>query len=191
MKNTLLWSTKIDDMYGSKENFVKEHEDLILQSEGYKSVEEITDEDIYDYFTDCNNITYDKIIDDLVAHDGDTHDSGFFLVKTDCERRNHRHEGGIIMADLSEALEQVINFDLYQDGVKIQIIKNNLHITGYLHDGTDYFVIYHLTDKGQKWYENNEELYSDEALCDHLWHTKGYTRSMFRGKLGLDKWSGM
>lgn len=191
MKNTLLWSTEIDDMYGSKENFVKECGDLILENEGYKSVEELTDEDIYDYFNDYNNITYDEVIDELVAHNEDTRDSGFFLVRADCERWNGRCDGGTIIADLSEALEQVINFNLYQGGVKIEIVNNDLCITGYHHDGTDYFTIHQLTPKGQRWYENNEELYSDETLHDHLWYTKGYTRSMFRGKLGLDKWGGM
>lgn len=190
MKNQILWSTDLDDMYGSKENFIKEYGDLIMANCGYESEDEITDEDIYEEFNVYNNITFDEVIDELLRHDREVRDSGEFLVLADCGRWNGRYKGGKIMSLLS-ALNQILDFNLYQYGVKIEILNNCLHIEGTHHDNTDSFMFYQLTPKGQQYYEN-QGYGADHSreVHEHLMNTKGYVRKPFYGKLGLDRWEG-
>lgn len=190
MKNQILWSTDLDDMYGSKENFIKECEDLIMENCGYESEDEITDEDVYEEFNVYKNITFDEVRDKLLRHDREVRDNGEFLVLSDCGRWDGRYKGGKIMSLLS-ALNQILDFNLYQYGIKIEILNNCLHIEGTHHDNTDSFMFYQLTPKGQQYYEN-QGYGADHSreVHEHLMNTKGYVRKPFYGKLGLDRWEG-
>lgn len=191
MKNTVLWSSKFEDNYKDEKEFINECGDLIMSYCGYTDEGMITPEDVYEEFEYMNSIDYDEVRDELVHHDKDVRDDGYFLVKADCGRWDGRHEGGRVIGSMLSVIEQVIDFNLYQYGLKIEVIDDCLVITGHHHDSTDVFTVYQLTPKGQKWFDyQGYGADTDREVHEHLLSTKGYLRKPFYGKLGLDKWEG-
>ena len=191
MKDTILWSTDFDDNYKDESEFIAEYGDLIMHHCNYRSKDEITSDDVLDEFEGMNDIHYGEVRDMLIQHDKEVRDNGEFLVKAKCGRWDGVFDGGRVIGSMLSVLNEVIDFNLYQYGVKIEVKDNCLVITGTHHDNSDEFTVYQLTPKGQKWFEyQGYGADTDREVHEHLLSTKGYLRKPFYGKLGLDKWEG-
>lgn len=72
------------------------------------------------------------------------------IVYSSCQRWNGKHKGGRIC----DNIKVFYNFINYADDVMIVIEHGKCHLTCFHHDGTDYYEIRCLTDKGKRFFEN-------------------------------------
>lgn len=180
MKNMLLWS---EDFYDNYEDYDKAKEsfgDLIMERNGYASMDEITQDDILEEFNEESVRAYNATKDALLVHDKEKRPDGGFLVLADLGKWNGRFKGGKIIGSLLSVLQECSS---NYDSVKWEIKDNDLYITGVHHDSTDYFTCYFITPKGMAWAMRNygNEMHRNQQCHEHLKNTKGYTRKLFTG----------
>ena len=178
MKDTFLWSSRYSDNYKTKEEAIRDLGELIMSDKDYENENEITDEDITDYFYESSRMLFAAVTDELITHDKNHRPSeGAYLVKADIGAWDGRREGGKIINDLKTAISECVDYD----DSEIEIKDDSLCITGYHHDGTNYFTIYFVTPNGLSWAYNNYgyAMHNSRECHEHLLKTKGYTRKMF------------
>ena len=102
-------------------------------------------------------------------------ESGYFLVQANLGLWNGRFEGGKIIDGLWEAIRAC-----FEDYNEIYMEGKELKIKAIHHDGTNYFRIRKLTDKGVDYYNNHEYDYSDRELHKRLAKDSHYTHCVRR-----------
>lgn len=184
MKNCLLYSNSLWDNYKDLEEAKAEIGDLISFNKGYESIEDITDEDIYDDFYEMTNIHYDEVVDELESHFKHLKkDLTQFLIIADIERWDGRYAGGKIVQSIRNVIETVNNneYNCFSIGIE----DNTLVLRGSHHDGNNEFKVFAITNKGEIWVNNNP-CESDREIHSHSMNTKGYVRKLFTGKWKLN-----
>lgn len=137
MKKTLkatLYSNKFDS------ERIEEARQYLLEENG----KEPTDDDIQNFIYADDNLSWYDFETEFKEY-FDTHN---FVVKANLGRWNGRYDSGKIVTNGWNGFCRII-----QDYDNLEIIDNNGHleVVGSHHDGTDYFEIRELTEKGDEY----------------------------------------
>lgn len=125
----------------------KEVIDCILENNEDLTIEDITEEMIYDWWhSDCE-IWFDAEYHQLKNYFKDDTIICFGSVERWCGM----YEGGRIFDDFEKAFREMT---VDCDYIKIYEDNNHLYIKCSHHDGTNYFEIKKLTEKGKEYYDN-------------------------------------
>ena len=114
-------------------------------------------------------------------------DLGLCLVKGYAGLWNGNAEGGKVMR-INSANDL---FFMDVDRVRVTLEDDGLVVYGYHHDGTNRYVVYQLTERGEKFIENHEDELSPRELHDRLIKAhlvKRVTKKLVFPKLFLTPW---
>lgn len=81
--------------------------------------------------------------------------------------------GGKVVKGLWNAISSTFEDynTIYQEGRTLKV--DAIH-----HDGANHFEIYELTEKGEEWYNRNNDWRSREDVCETLYSNKKYRRNV-------------
>lgn len=167
MQEKILFSNYYGDMYSEED--IKE---IILEDIHYGLVdfkeEDIDDEMISDYMRRF----LDDEFYDFKENFRKELDSNYYVVTGTLGLWDGTHEGGKVIAGWYDLM------NLLEDCDYIKFVDENglLKVTGSHHDGTNYFQVKELTDKGYEYYKNNEYDLTRRDLCETLFNSEEYSR---------------
>lgn len=123
-----------------------------------------SDDELWEHWHFLKEIELEDI--EAIAKD----ERGYFLVQADLGLWNGRFEGGKIIYGLWDAIR-----GCFEDYNEIYMEGRDLKVKAIHHDGTNYFRIRELTDKGVDYYDKHEYDYSDRELHERLAKDSHYT----------------
>lgn len=165
-KIRLIWSDDVDEM------FPDEHEREQMYKE-HLEINELTVDDLN--MDDFLNDTVQMYLDDEkvnINFQERKNGEKYYLVLADLGLWNGRADGGLIIKGIWNAICKC-----FEDYNKIYFDGKRLKIQAVHHDGTNYFQIRELTDKGVE-YWNNHPYMSDRELHQRLFNDSHYTHEV-------------
>ena len=170
MEKHYLYSSDENEMFGTDEQILNWYNEENFEAHGdepeYHKATDILDRDVRDFVDFELQVAYDDFKHELI-------DVPDVLVLADIGRWNGRYAGGDV-GDLDEMVRRIIGNEDYFSFY----VSDTLRADTSNHDGSSHFVIYKLTTKGKRWYENNEYKLYPRELHQHLMNTKGYIRKL-------------
>lgn len=155
-----------------------------------------TDEEIkdqYKEFLDINNLppewvedeekingyafeTVTGYLDDVqteIEYHEDSHGCKTYLIIANLGLWFGNRRGGKVVKGLWNAISSTLEDynTIYQEGRTLRVDATH-------HDGTNHFEIYELTEKGEEWYNRNNDWRSREDICETLYNNKKYRRNV-------------
>lgn len=158
-------SDEVDEVFGSYDNALKDARRELYERDTtvYESPESISDDDALEEVYAMLRSDWDDFWVEL-KHASNRY-SGHWLMTADLGLWNGRREGGMVFQDVYSAVMQcVANMDyctIHEDDY------GNVRITGIHHDGTNYYYIYRLSDRGEKWLASHSDE-NREHICRTL-----------------------
>lgn len=129
-----------------------------------------SDDQIWQEWDDQNERDWDDIEGEVKWHD----ERGSYLIIASLGLWNGRFDGGkIIDGYLTEAIRAC-----FEDYNRVYWQDKNLKVEAIHHDGTNYFIIKKLTDRGIEFYNNHEWDMDDRTLHQKLFKDAHYTHSV-------------
>ena len=129
-----------------------------------------SDDEIWQEWYDQNERDWDDIEWEVECHD----ERGSYLIIASLGLWNGRFDGGkIIDGYLTEAIRAC-----FEDYNKVYWQDKNLKVEATHHDGTNYFIIKKLTDRGIEFYNNHEWDMDDRTLHQKLFRDAHYSHSV-------------
>lgn len=129
-----------------------------------------SDDQIWQEWYNQNERDWDDIEGELKYHN----ERGSYLIIASLGLWNGRFDGGkIIDGYLTEAIKAC-----FEDFNRVYWQDKNLKVSAVHHDGTNYFIIKKLTDKGIKFYNNHYYDYDDRILHQKLFKDAHYSHSV-------------
>ena len=166
MQEKILFSNYYGDMYSEEDIKEMINEDIYG---GLLNIEEddINDVLIYDYLRMC----LDNDFDDFKINFKEELDNHYYVVTGTLGLWDGTHEGGKVIAGWYDLM------NLLEDCDYIKVVDDNglLKVTGSHHDGTNYFEVKELTDKGYEYYKDNEYALTRRDLCETLFNSEEYS----------------
>lgn len=159
-----------DDIWASWETTEKMREEYGECHELSKEeLEEITDDTVYEW---CHE-TLSMYWDDLKINIGSYGEDNQYLIIADLGLWNGRQAGGKIIKGLYNSISKTL-----EDYNKIYEERRGvLKIRASHHDGTNHYIIYEITKKGEQFIENNPYI-SDRTLHEKLLNNRNYRRNV-------------
>lgn len=175
MKNTkkehLIWSSDIHEQLGTTEE-IKEQFKEHLEINDYTS-EKIEDAMNGDKYLDYAYETVDIYLDDEQANV--PNDNEFYVIVAQIGRWNGTFAGGKIVRGLWDAINKCKEGEDY---AKIFISGKRLTVKTANHDGSSYFEIRKLTDRGVEYMERHDYEMSDRELHTKLFGDSHYSHDI-------------
>lgn len=174
MKNTKIrniWSYDENKELGTDEEIKEQHKEF-LEINGL-SLELAEDEnEHYEYI----NMTLQEYLDDVqteIEFHENAHGMKTYLIIANLGLWFGNRRGGKVVKGLWSAISSTLEDynTIYQEGRTLKV--DAIH-----HDGTNYFEIYELTEKGEEWYNRNNDWRSREDICETLYNNKKYRRNV-------------
>ena len=174
MKNTKIrniWSYDENKELGTDEEIKEQHKEF-LEINGL-SLELAEDEnEHYEYI----NMTLQEYLDDVqteIEFHENAHGMKTYLIITNLGLWFGNRRGGKVVKGLWNAISSTLEDynTIYQEGRTLKV--DAIH-----HDGTNHFEIYELTEKGEEWYNRNNDWRSREDICETLYNNKKYRRNV-------------
>lgn len=174
MKNTKIrniWSYDENKELGTDEEIKDQYKEFLdinnLPPEWVEDEEKINNyafETIQDYLDDVKT--------EIECHEN-THDYKTYLIIADLGLWFGNRRGGKVVKGLWNAISSTFEDynTIYQEGRTLKV--DAIH-----HDGTNHFEIYELTEKGEEWYNRNNDWRSREDVCETLYNNKKYRRNV-------------
>lgn len=129
-----------------------------------------SDDQIWQEWYDQNELNWDDIESEVRYRD----ERGSYLIIASLGLWNGRFDGGkIIDGYLTEAIRAC-----FEDYNKVYWQDKNLKVEAIYHDGTNYFIIKKLTDRGIEFYNNHYYDYDARTLHQKLFKDAHYTHSV-------------
>lgn len=146
-----------------KEDYAECHE---LSEEEMKEIDDYT---IYEWCHETLNMYWD----DLRINIGGYGEYKQYLLIADLGLWNGRFPGGKILKGLFNAIQATVqdSIKIYEEGRGVLKIKSSHH------DGTNYYTIYELTEKGEQFIENNPYM-DNRELHEKLLNNRNYRRNV-------------
>lgn len=119
--------------------------------------------------------TIDMYLDDEKMNVPD--DKGYYIILADIGRWNGRADGGKIIQGLWNAI--TICFEDYN---KVYIDGKRLKVKASHHDGTNYFEIKKLTERGEDYWNNHQYDMTDRELHQRLFNDSHYSHEVSQFK---------
>ena len=161
-----VWSNSVDVMFPNEEEnktMYKEFLEMNNMTEDDIDINEYLDNEIGQYWND----EYEN----LTSHEK-VQGEKYYLVLADLGLWNGRADGGLIIKGIWNAISKC-----FEDYNKVYFDGKRLKVEACHHDGTNYFQIRELTDKGVK-YWNNHPYMSDRELHQRLFNDSHYTHEV-------------
>jgi hypothetical protein len=174
MKNTKIrniWSYDENKELGTDEEIKEQHKEF-LEINGL-SLELAEDEnEHYEYI----NMTLQEYLDDVqteIEFHENAHGMKTYLIIANLGLWFGNRRGGKVVKGLWNAISSTLEDynTIYQEGRTLKV--DAIH-----HDGTNNFEIYELTEKGEEWYNRNNDWRSREDICETLYNNKKYRRNV-------------
>lgn len=161
-----LFRSNLFDVYGTYEAMEAEYLSAFANPG-----DPVTEEEVFATLRNDLDDVYSDLMYELGFHRGN------YLVKGDLGFWFGRRDGGKLFEDMSlkEVIQQIIDS---ADDFEIYYVDRVLHIDTHGHDGSSYFTVYLVTDKGMRWYENNKDYYEERHLHDHILSVKCYRKNI-------------
>ena len=129
-----------------------------------------SDDDLWQEWYEQNERDWDDIKREVKYHD----ERGSYLIIASLGLWNGRFDGGkIIDGYLTEAIRAC-----FKDYNKVYWQDKNLKVEAIHHDGTNYFIIKKLTDRGIEFYNNHCYDYDDRTMHQKLFRDAHYSHSV-------------
>ena len=129
-----------------------------------------SDDDLWQEWYDQNERDWDDIEGEVRCHD----ERGSYLIIASLGLWNGRFDGGKI---INGYLTRVIRA-CFEDYNKVYWQDKNLKVEATHHDGTNYFIIKKLTDRGIEFYNNHYYDYDDRTMHQKLFRDAHYSHSV-------------
>jgi hypothetical protein len=161
-----LYSNYFDD---EKEKWVRD--DMIERRLEDNNKVPPTDDEVYQEWANFyDSMLWDDFRDEIKHHLKDT----WLVVSGSCGLWNGRAAGGNVVKGW-EGVEQVM-YDM--DYVTVTDTGGMLCISCSHHDGSNYWEVRELTDKGLSWYDGHEDELDRRELVEGLFYGKGLSRNI-------------
>lgn len=129
-----------------------------------------SDDDLWEHWNDQCEDRWNVITEEIDYLD----ERGTYLVIASLGLWNGRFDGGkIIDGYLTDAIKAC-----FEDYNKVYWQDKNLKVEATHHDGTNYFIIKKLTDRGIEFYNNHYYDYDDRTMHQKLFKDAHYTHSV-------------
>ena len=149
-----------------KEVWIEEQWDLT----GEKPEEEPTQDQLWETWNDLCEQSWENVQGECRF----ANETGTYLVIASLGLWNGRFDGGkIISGRLDKAIRRC-----FEDYNRVYMESRNLKISATHHDGTNYFIIKKLTDRGIKFYNNHYYDYDDRTMHQKLFKDAHYSHSV-------------
>ena len=129
-----------------------------------------SDDELWQEWYDQNERDWDDIESEVKYHD----ERGSYLIIASLGLWNGRFDGGKI---INGYLNRVIRA-CFEDYNKVYWQDKNLKVEATHHDGTNYFIIKKLTDRGIEFYNNHCYDYDDRTMHQKLFKDAHYSHSV-------------
>lgn len=96
-----------------------------------------------------------------------------YVVKANLGLWNGRAEGGKVISGLRRVFQMTS-----EDYTKIYIKNKRLHVEAVHHDGTNYYDIKQLTERGENYYENHKYDKTDREMIETLFGDSHYSHEV-------------
>ena len=129
-----------------------------------------SDDEIWQEWYDQNERNWDDIEAEVKYHN----ERGSYLIIASLGLWNGRFDGGrLVEGTLSEAIRTC-----FEDYNRVYWQDKNLKVSAVHHDGTNYFIIKKLTDRGIEFYNNHEWEMDARTLNEKLFRDSHYSHSV-------------
>ena len=129
-----------------------------------------SDDELWEEWYDQKERDWDDIEGEVKYHD----ERGSYLIIASLGLWNGRFDGGkIIDGYLTKAIRAC-----FEDYNKVYWQDKNLKVEATHHDGTNYFIIKKLTDRGIEFYNNHYYDYDDRTMHQKLFKDAHYSHSV-------------
>ena len=147
-----------DERYNDAATFLL---DEYGKEEGWKNIEDVPDEKIFEEMNFEEGYRWESFQEIFEAF----FDKEMFLLRGTVGRWDGPADGGFIFSSLSELSKAWSDCDY----IKIYDVNGHLYIQCSHHDGTNYYEVRQLTDKGVDYVYNHENYMYPRQLHDKLW----------------------
>lgn len=135
--------------------------------------EETPDEEtLRQYINDINDC-YLEDVEGEISHYEKTNGQKQYIVLADLGLWNGRFDGGKIIIGLWNTISQCFEDynEIYEEGGKLKVVAHH-------HDGTNYFQIKELTERGEEYAEKHKWDMNDRELHQKLFNDSHYSRNV-------------
>ena len=162
MKKHMIWSYNIFNW--DEDEMREQYEECYDETPDEQTLQE--------YIQDVNNDYLEDVHSEIVFYEK-THGQKMYLVSADLGLWNGRAEGGKVITGLWNAITQCFEDynEIYEEG-------GMLKVTAHHHDGTNFFKIKELTEKGEEFAERHKYDMSDRELHKKLFNDSHYSRNV-------------
>lgn len=162
MKKNMIWS------YDTSNYDVEDMKNMY--EEAYEEIP--SEETINRYIQDVNDDYLGDIKSEIKYYEG-AFGKKEYLISATLELWNGKAKGGKIITGLWDAITQCFEDynEIYEEG-------GMLKVTACHHDGTNFFKIKELTEKGEKFAERHKYDMSDRELHEKLFNNSHYSRNV-------------
>ena len=129
-----------------------------------------SDDELWEHWNDECEDSWNIITEEIDMYD----EAGTYLVIASLGLWNGRFDGGKI---IDGYLNKVIRA-CFEDYNKVYWQDKNLKVKATHHDGTNYFIIKKLTDRGIEFYNNHYYDYDDRTMHQKLFRDAHYSHSV-------------
>lgn len=135
--------------------------------------EETPSEEILQRYIDDTNHCYLEDVEGEISHYEKTNGQRQYIILADLGLWNGRFDGGDIIVGLWNAISKCFEDynEIYEEG-------GRLKVTAHHHDGTNYFQIKELTERGEEYAERHKWDMSDRELHQKLFNDSHYSRNV-------------
>lgn len=175
-KEKLLFSTDIDIMFPDEDDRKAMYHDFCAINEI-----EPSEDDMYEYLASEIDWMLGDLYCEIETYER-THGAKSYVVLADLGLWNGRYDGGKVINGLWNTISQTL-----EDYSTIKLVGKRLKVSAVHHDGTNYYEIRELTDKGTQYMERHEYDMSDRELHTKLFNDSHYSHevSMFKEIYGI------
>ncbi len=157
-KTKLIWTDDINQQFGTEEEIRKEYQDCNELTD--EEMDEVSEGTVEEWANELTSSYFDDLIDE-VRHFDKNHNS--FLVIGNLGLWNGRQEGGKVVHGLDNAIRMTM-----EDYNEIYEERGCLKVKAIHHDGTNYYSIYKLSEKGSEFFHNKGPYLDRKELCETL-----------------------
>lgn len=131
-----------------------------------------SEETLQQYIDDTNNCYLEDVQEEITFYERKNGQKQY-IVLADLGLWNGRFDGGKIITGLCNAISQCFEDynEIYEEG-------GQLKVTAHHHDGTNYFQIKELTERGEEYAERHKWDMSDRELHQKLFNDSHYSRNV-------------
>lgn len=137
------------------------------EEKGWTCVDEVSDSLVWDEIELMNDINWDNIVEEL----DDFFSSSYFILQGEVGRWNGCKRGGYVIREFSDLCKAWNGCDY----IKLYDVNGHFYVECSHHDGTNFYEVKELTDRGYDYIENHW-YDSEEEVHNKVFNSSNYSR---------------